>query len=251
MTSPTSSTSRWVHPSVVSGRYSHAVRAGKALRGTALVAVEVGALLLLLRIDLPSVDWTEPAAWLERVPPEDAVIALVRLAALATVGYLIVTTSLYVLATLTRVPALIRGIRFLTLPSVRRLVDGALAAALVASPASLAFGTTPASAQAAPTAAHAYVPVAAGDTDAGYTPTPATESPSTPSASVYVVRPGDNLWTIAAHRLAALRASPAENISDDDIADFWRTLVELNASSLASGKPDVIYVGETLRLPSA
>lgn len=219
------------------------------LRGPTLVAAEVGALVLLLRLDLPSVDWSGPAAWLDRVPPEDAVIALVRLAALLTAGYLLATTTLYVLATLTRVPGLIRGVRFLTLPSVRRLVDGAMAAALVATPASFAFGAAPASAQAAPIAAHAYVPVVAGDTGNGYTPSPAGESQPSPSESVYVVRSGDNLWTIAAQRLAALRGVPADSISNADVADFWRALVELNASSLASGNPDVIYAGESIRLP--
>jgi len=221
----------------------------RAFRGLTLVAAEVGALVTLLRLDLPSVDWSGPADWLERVPPEDAVIALVRLAALATAGYLVVTTALYVVATLTRVPALIRGVRFMTLPSIRRLVDGAMAAALVATPTSIAFAAAPASAQAAPTAAHAYVPVVAGDAGPGYTPTPAGESPSEPGVSVYVVRSGDNLWTIAAHRLAALRGVPAENLSAADVADFWRALVELNASSLASGNPDVIYAGETISLP--
>lgn len=215
-----------------------------------MVAAEVGALLALLRLDLPSVDWSGPAAWLDRVPPEDAVIALVRLAALLTAGYLVATTALYVFATLTRVPALIRGVRFLTLPSVRRLVDGVMAAALVAAPASFSFGATPASAQAAPTAAHAYVPVVAGDTGIGDTPTPAGESPASPSESVYVVRSGDNLWAIAAQHLAALRGEPADSISTADVAEFWRALVELNAPSLASGNPDVIYAGETIRLPA-
>ena len=250
MTISTSSTPGWVHPSVVSGRYSHAVQARRALQGLTLVAAEVGALLTLLGLDLPSVGWSGPAAWLERVPPEDAVIALVRLAGLATAGYLVVTTALYVLATLTRVPALIRGVRFLILPSVRRLVDGAMAAALVAAPASFAFAAAPASAQAAPTAAHAYIPVVAGDTGPGYTPTPAGGVPSQPPSSMYVVRSGDNLWTIAAQRLAALREVPAENISDADVADFWRVLVELNTPSLASGDPNVIYAGETIRLPA-
>lgn len=215
-----------------------------------MVAAEVGALVVLLRLDVPSVDWSGPAAWLERVPPEDAVIALVRLAALALAGYLLVTTALYAVATLTRVPALIRGVKFLTLPSVRRLIDGTMAAALVATPASFVFAATPASAQAAPTAAHAYVPVVASDTGVGYTPTPAGESPSSPNDSdVYVVRSGDNLWTIASQRLAALREVPAENISNADVADFWRALVEPNTPSLASGNPDVIYAGETIRLP--
>lgn len=246
MTLSTSSTSRWVHPSVVSGRYSHVVRAARALRGLTLVTVEGGALLLLLRLDGPQVDWSDLAAWLERVPPEDAVIALVRLAALLTAGYLVVTTALYVVATLSRVPALIRGVGIVTLPSVRRIVDGALAAALVASPA---FTALPASAQTSPTSVHTYVPVVAGDDDAGYVPTPAGDS-SSAHTSAYVVRSGDNLWTIAALHLAAREDVPAEQISDAEVADFWRELVALNASLLASGDPDVIFPGETLDLPN-
>lgn len=217
----------------------------------ALVGAEAGALLLLLHLDGPSVDWSEPAAWLDRVPPEDAVIALVRLAALVTAGYLVVTTALYALATITRVPALIRGVRIVTLPSVRRVVDGALAATLVASTASLAFTTAPASAQTSRASAHAYVPVVAtaSDADAGYVPTPAGDPPSAPATSVYVVRTGDNLWTIAAHHLAKREEVPAAQISVADVAGFWRELVELNASSLASGDPNVIFPGETIALP--
>jgi len=215
----------------------------------ALVGAEAGALLLLLHLDGPSVDWSEPAAWLGRVPPEDAVIALVRLAAQVTAGYLVVTTALYVFATITRVPALIRGVRIVTLPSVRRVVDGALAATLVASTASLAFMAAPASAQTSPGSARAYVPGVASDADAGYVPTPAGDSPSAPATSVYVVRTGDNLWTIAADHLAKREEVPATQITDADVADFWRELVELNASSLASGDPNVIFPGETIALP--
>lgn len=244
----TPTNSRWVHPSLVSVRYGQAVRAAKAIQGLVLVAAQAGALLLLLRLDLPSVDWSDPAAWLDRVPPEDAVIALVRIAAVVTAVYFIFTTALYVVARLTRLPAVIRGVSVVTLPGVRRIVDGAFAAALVVSPASMGFAAAPASAEAPPPATHAYVPVAAGDTRVGYTPTPAGEPPV--ATAGYVVRPGDNLWTIAAGQLSQRRQVNAELLNGADVADFWRQLVDLNITSLTSGDPDLIYPGEPITLPA-
>ncbi len=130
----TSSGTSCTQVAVVSDGFGRA-RAGQALLGLALVMGQIGCLLLLVRLDLPSVDWSRPANWLENVPPEDAVTALVRAAALMIASYLVASTALYVLASLTRLPGLIRGTRLLTLPGVRRVVDGALAAAIVAAPA--------------------------------------------------------------------------------------------------------------------
>lgn len=251
MTLPTSSTSRWVHPSVVTDAYGRGVLLVRALRGLALVGTEVAALALLMRLDLPSVEWSALSAWLENVPPEDAVVALVRLAALVTVGYLLVSTALYVLASLTRMPALIRGASALTLPSLRRIVDGVVAAAIVVAPTSLAFGVSPAAAQPAPPPAHAYSPSPAGDVGRGYTPTPAGGTTAVTPGPTRVVQPGDSLWTIAADHLASSRGVAVDGLREADIAQHWRWLVELNASALASGDPDVIYPGESVQLPSA
>lgn len=250
MTLPTSTSSSWVHSAVISGGYGRGVQIARALRGSALVAVELGALALLVRLDLPSIDWSAPSAWLENVPPEDAVVAVVRLAALVTVGYLLASTALYVLASLTRVPPLIRGASAITLPSLRRIVDGAVAAAIVVSPALLAFGVSPAAAQAAPISAHVYSPSPAGDPAPGYTPTPAGGPTTRQPESVYVVRPGESLWTIAADHVATTRGVSAGDISDDDVAELWRALIELNSSSISSGDPDLIYPGESIRLPT-
>jgi nucleoid-associated protein YgaU len=67
--------------------------------------------------------------------------------------------------------------------------------------------------------------------------------------ALYVVRPGDSLWSIAEEHLATQRAAPHGAINDAEIAPFWHALVELNASTISSGDPDVIYPGESLRLP--
>lgn len=59
-----------------------------------------------------------------RLPPEDAVLVVVRLLAFAVAGWLTASTLLYGLASATRLPALVRGVQWLTLPGIRRLVDG-------------------------------------------------------------------------------------------------------------------------------
>lgn len=250
MTLQTSSTPRWVHSAVVSSGYRRPVRLLRALRGTALLGAEVGALALLLRLDLPSVDWSNVSTWLDTAAPEDAVVALVRATAIATAAYLLATTALYVVASLTRVPALIRGASLVTLPGLRRVVDGALAATIVIAPTSVAFGASPAAAQPAPVSAHAYAPSPAGDAGPIYEPTPAgSEAPAAPGVT-HVVRPGDSLWTIATKHLAAARGVSADAVPQLEVAEVWRAIVNLNVSSLSSGDPNLIYPGETIQLPA-
>ena len=57
---------------------------------------------------------------------------VVRLAGLVLAWWLTVTTVLYILARLTRVPSLVRSVQWATLTPVRRVVDGVLATSLVA-----------------------------------------------------------------------------------------------------------------------
>lgn len=249
MTLPTSSTSRWVHSPVVSSGYRRPVRLLRALRGTALLGAEVGAIALLLRLDVPSIQWSSLSTWLDTVAPEDAVVALVRAVAISTAGYLLATTALYVVASLTRVPALIRGASVVTLPGLRRVVDGAFTAAIVIAPTSLAFGASPAAAQPAPVSAHAYSPSPAGDAGPTYEPTPAGgETPVAPTT--HVVRQGDSLWMIATEHLAAARGVPANAVPQLEVAEAWRAIVNLNVSSLSSGDPNLIYPGEIVQLPA-
>lgn len=220
------------------------------LRGAVLLGAEVAALGLLIRPDLPSVDWSNVSSWLKTVPPEDAVIALVRVAALATVGYLLASTALYVVASLIRVPALIRGASAITLPSLRCIVDGAVAASFAVAPVSLAFGVTPVAAQQAPAPVSAYAPVPAGDGAPSYEPTPAGGPAPLTSARVRVVQPGDSLWTIATEHLASARNVPPDEIPDGEVAPVWRAIIDLNIPTLDSGDPDLIYPGESIGLPS-
>jgi hypothetical protein len=61
-----------------------------------------------------------------------------------------------------------------------------------------------------------------------------------------VVAPGDNLWRIAAARIAQDRpAAP----TDAEIAPYWRRVVDANRPTLRSGDPNLVFPGEIVTLP--
>ena len=69
----------------------------------------------------------------------------------------------------------------------------------------------------------------------------AVRSRATDEARFHVVQPGESLWTIAENRLGA--GSSATNIAAE-VARLW----ELNRERIPSGDPDLIAVGQELRL---
>ncbi len=88
------------------------------------------------------------------------------------------------------------------------------------------------------------------------------ESPAQPPAAVpavpaapaegdhhtsWVVRPGDNLWDIA----AALQA--AAGVQDEDLVrSYWLELIDANRDRLSDpDNPDLVFVGQQLRLPTS
>lgn len=96
---------------------------------------ELGALVLLHRLGSygsMAIEWGDFGRWLADTPPEDVLVALVRVAALMLAWWLVVSTTLYVLARLTRVPSLVCAIEWATVPAVRRFVDGLAATSVVA-----------------------------------------------------------------------------------------------------------------------
>ena len=58
----------------------------------------------------------------------------------------------------------------------------------------------------------------------------------------YVVQPGDTLWSLA-------RSLLGSRASSERVARLVERLWDVNRDSIASGDPDVIGVGEVLRLP--
>lgn len=244
-----------------------------------LLAGEVGALILALRV---------PAGSLRQIgslPPEAAVLAAVRLIAVVVASWLTVSTLLYAAALATRIPTLIRGVRWITLPGVRRALDALVATTVVAS-STLSVpgmasanegprvGAAPRATPAMPYRPHPagdgittqsppapvpstkplYVPEAAGDP----APVPATLEAPRPAAppapvpnalSTYVLRQGDNLWSVAASKVAENTGKRATDLTAREIGRYWVRLLNINEPHLRSGDPNVVYPGETVLLP--
>lgn len=62
------------------------------------------------------------------------------------------------------------------------------------------------------------------------------------------VRPGDHLWSVAATVLHEAWGAPA---NDDEVAPYWRRLVEANRAVLADpANPDLLYPGQVVTVPA-
>ena len=215
-------------------------------------------------------------SWLEDADPENALLVLLRATGLTCCYWVLISTTLYALAHRTgRAPGVIR---WTTAPLIRRLVDRALAASLAIS--ALAVPTQPLMAAADPEPVIVLeihgdgIPVPHLRMGSGPSPVDATSSPAAettgttnpslrqpgpviattrpgtrsepPATSSYLVRPGDNLWRVAATRVQAASRSEA---TERMVAAYWRQLIDANIASLRSGDPNLIYPGEILTMP--
>jgi hypothetical protein len=237
-----------------------------AAEGAAIVALTAIGHEPAFRVPLTRLD-----DWLAVTPPADALVAALRWVALLGAWWLFAGTLLYVAAVVTRVPAAVRAVRWAALPPVRRVVDAALVATVVGG-AVLAPATAGARGAGPPSttlvrdgrggdlASLPPATVAAPTPPAGPPPrTPAPTAtavppvaPSPPPVSVevqVVVAPGDDLWALAAARLAATRGIAAGDVADAEIAPYWVAVCERNRAALASGDPNLIFPGEVVTLP--
>ena len=73
----------------------------------------------------------------------------------------------------------------------------------------------------------------------------AGQGPS-PGVDTVTVSPGDNLWDISEAQLQNRLGRPPTN---SEVADYWRRVIDANQGHLQSGDPNLIYPGETIRLP--
>src|SRR5262249_8897990 len=180
--------------------------------------------------------------------------------AAALAAWLTVTTVIYMSA---RVVPSLRGLRVLdrfAAPFVRRAVDGALACSLGAlvtmhvpaaalAPTSTPSTTPPATISVTPdgdiVVAPAQPPEPVAPTPPSRTPAPAPVSPH-PRAEHHHIKPGENLWRVAAARLAQVRGRAPR---DAEVLPYWRRVIDANRASLRSGDPNLVYPGELVDLP--
>ncbi len=218
------------------------------------------------------VDWSHFGDWLATSPFESALVALLRSAGLLLAYWLIGTTATYLIARALGWVRLANSIGWLTLPAVRRASDRVVAGTLalstlaapgVASTKALDHGdsSTP-----VPDPYFSWVePASPGEIKA---PTedvvvvPAEEATAIPvDPPVYpdpdivivadaslevVVRPGDNLWDLAARRI---QTALGREVADTEVAPYWVEVIHANQQRIRSGDPDLIHPGEVILLP--
>ena len=215
-------------------------RLGRLVRLLLLFTLEAAVFAALYRlgqVERLQVDWASFGTWIRAVPTDDAILGVLRWVGLVVAGWLLASSVLYTLAWISRVPALIRGTSWLTLPIIRSVVEravvvtvaastlaGARAGAALPEPASSVWASRPvAVAQVGVSEPAAPVPE----------PVPVAERPQAPPANGHQpatvqlapaadheVQPGEHLWSIAADRLPAVRGQAVDELSDDEICTY-------------------------------
>ena len=227
-------------------------RIGRVIRWLGVVAIPTAAFFIL---------WGIPAPWspgeIATAPLEATVLAVGRWLGLLLTLWLISSQVLYTIAVLTRTDWLAEKLRPVTMPIARKVAAGLASVSITVS----SLGT-PAIAQSTPTT---IVEVDIDRITAGLrqeaTPTPTlqplTASRSTATAVlepegsysrplVWLVRPGDHLWSISGEHLAiVLDRGP----TPEEHARYWLHVIEAARPVIRSGDPDLIYPGEEIPLP--
>src|SRR5829696_2615786 len=158
------------------GRSAPLRRAGSLL---GLLALELGAVLALHwlgRFPGLRIRWDEPVPWVLSSPVQEVVGALLRTVGLVMAYWLLASTVLYLLASLTRLPSAVRAVGWATLPLAAAQATGS--SGQQDQPPSTPYVPEPAG----------QVPTPGSGTTAPPTTAPeATEPPATP----YVPEPAD------------------------------------------------------------
>jgi hypothetical protein len=253
-------------------------RARKAVRSDLLVVVLAEAALVVALHWIGSGANTVPLGalvpWLQTSDPTVVLVSLARLVGLGMAYWLLTTTVLYAFSYHLGPASLTRALHWVTLPVVRRVVQGVTAMSLtgasligptvfVANPAlaqqvvaAQTSPTTPSgTADQGTTDSGPYSPDAAGwpsGTTANdfWLPTGLTASSIAIGAQAgtqnYTVVKGDHFWNIAKNHLQdTLKHKPTE----DEVAHYWVKLVAANRATIRSGNPDLIYPQEVVKLP--
>jgi nucleoid-associated protein YgaU len=196
------------------------------LRLLVWIAVLAAAVVLLLH----------GAAWPGADDPATAVMAVIQVAAGLLALWLLVATIVSLIAAVTWHRAIGPAI-------VRRVVAAAVGGGLLIAPMAASAATAPPAGVEAPVLRR--VP---GDSAPAPAPAPtATPVASTAAESTVTAVPGDHLWAIAT-RTVAERLGRAP--TDAEIVPYWTRLIDANRDRLATGDPDLIFVGQVFRLPS-
>lgn len=215
------------------------------LSATLVVLHRLGGRLAPPPLGAPS----ELSRWLAERAPAEALMALVRLGALAVAWYLLAATALAVVARRSGHRALVSFASAVSVPLVRRMVGGALGLSLAATTLAGAAATGTAGAQpaGATTTTTAVIMQRLGDAAPEGAPAAPPPMAGPEEARTWEVQPGQHFWAVAEQVLAQAWSRAA---ADDEVDRYWRPLVEANRSVLRDrDNPDLLYPGQVLTVP--
>jgi len=229
-----------------------------------VVALAVAAVALQLsdRGVLAAPPLTEPnrwASWLEGRDPVIAAFAIVRVAALVVLWYLVAVTAVGLLLRAGGAVRMVAVADRLTIAPVRRALAGAVSLGLASS--GLLAIAAPASRLPMAAAAQGPATTTSTTTSGGGTVTmhqlsPSEPAPSPPVPSMdggrapdrWTVATGQCFWSIAER---VLTAQLGHEPGDSEIVSYWRRLIEANRSVLAHrDNPDLIFPGQVFEVPA-
>lgn len=227
------------------------------LRGLALVAALGMAAVALwwLRtvVGTPVVgSWAAAERWYETVGPASAIVACVRVGAMALAGWLAMAAAVALLAAANPWSGAQAMVDLIAPRSLQRLVHGLAGLSLTAG---LALPAPSAGILGSPSETAALM-VRADPADGEGTatmhlvdaPTPDGPAPEGPVSKRVVVVPGDSFWSIAEE---AVRDAGVAQPDDADVARYWRRVIEQNRTTLVDpATPDLIYAGQVFTLPA-
>lgn len=211
------------------------------------------------------IDTGDLTRWLTTTPAEDAVAALLRVAAVGTCWWLAASVALAIAARVVHWRPAAALVDRWSLPAVRRIADraagGGLVLATLLGPAAPALAAAPPPmivpadappppglvppGTAAPPAPTAPGPAAA-------VPPPATVAPGEPDGGAgrsVVAQRGDHLWSIARAEVGRATGRAPASLRPSDVAPYWAQVVAANHTRLRSGDPDLVRPGERIALP--
>ncbi len=202
------------------------------------------------------------AAWLDARGPVAGGFAVLRLAALGALWYVVAAGVIGAALRLIGAVALVRLADRVTIAPVRRMLAGtmtlglavsgvvAVAAPALRAPVFAAAQTAGSSTTSTPSPAPAAVTM--------HLLGPADVAPAKPLVPVpevqaisgdrWTVRPGECFWTIAERVLTDRQGRPP---TDAEIVPYWQRLIEANRNELAHrDNPDLIFPGQVFAIPS-
>jgi hypothetical protein len=230
-----------------------------------LLVLAVGVLHTLGRGPLAAPPVTGSGAladWLDERSPTMLAFCALRLAAMGLAGYLLATTLAGLVARMVGRAQWSAAVDAISPLLVRRLLQGAAGLTVAAT-----VTTTQAAAWAAPgvpagpassTPIMRRLPPDPPTTTATAPPAPTPPAPAPPPPATaasaearpatWVIRPGDNLWSVAEATLVRVWGRVP---SDAEVDDYWTRLIAVNRVRLAHGDdPDLVFPGQVFELPA-